>query len=121
MKKRDKIEVIVIALCGIFAVTMALYHILGTDFLRRVWIFTDNGLPLVMSLFISYVTVGFLKIFFRWVLPPYFITKLIYHFSCVTGFYIMSPQLWELLWSIIAVDVLVTGLIFCIIKYIRNG
>jgi hypothetical protein len=117
MKKSNLTGLIVVALCLIFAIVISLYHIKGSDALRRVWIFADNGLPLILSLYVSYLSVGFVKIFFRWVLPPYFIAKLVYHLSCVVGVYLLPPDTWEWVWSTFVVTMLLSGLIYCLMLY----
>lgn len=117
MRRNDAIGLVVVALCLIFAITISLYHISYGETLKKMWIFCDNGLPLVLSLYVSFLTRGFIKIFFRWVFPPYFVAKLVYHLSCVVGVYLMPQEAWEGLWSVFVVSLLVSGIIYCLILY----
>lgn len=118
MKKRSVIETVVIALILIFAVVICLYHNSErTIQMDKLWVIAENGLQLVMSLFISFLTVGFVKIFFRWVLAPYFVTKLVYHFSCFASIYILPVKVWSDIWSALCVAVMLAGLIYCLILY----
>ena len=122
MKGNKTIGFITLIACLVFAIVISLYHLKGADSLKwlKIWEIAENGLLLTMSLYIAYLSEGFMKIFFRWVFPPYFIVKLVYHLSCYVGIYIMSPARWEQLWSGIVVAFLLTGLVFTIIRF-TNG
>lgn len=122
MRQKDKIGLIALIACLVFAVVISLYHVRGNDskLWSLLWVSSENSLMLTMSLYIAYLSDGFLKIFFRWVFPPYFVIKLVYHFCCYVGFYLMSPEMWSVLWSGIAVAGLLAGLVYTLIKFV-NG
>lgn len=100
-----------------FAIVISLYHVAGseTKLWSALWALSENSLLLTMSLYIAYLSEGFIKVFFRWAFPPYFVIKLVYHISCYVGFYLMPPEAWSVLWSGIAVSGLLAGIIYCLI------
>jgi len=117
MKRKEKIGLITLIASLIFAIVISLYHVAGTEtkLWSALWALSENSLLLIMSLYIAYLSSGFMKVFFRWAFPPYFVIKLVYHVSCYIGIYLMSPEAWSVLWSGIAVSGLLTGLIYCLI------
>lgn len=117
MRQKEKIGLITLIACLVFAIVISIYHVAGTEtkLWSALWALSENSLMLTMSLYIAYLSEGFLKVFFRWAFPPYFMIKLVYHISCYVGIYLMSPEKWAVLWSGIAVSGLLVGLIYCLI------
>lgn len=123
VKKIDMIEAIVTAICLLFAVAISLYHVskdgkfgLSQEQWRVVWAISENGLLLTMSFVIGIFGPGILRNIFRFVFAPYFLIKLIYHFSCFSGIYIISGENWKLIWSSVCVLVIVVSLLILLIN-----
>lgn len=116
MKRQKVIELIVVALCLAFAVIISLYHKSDREgSWSLIWAFSEDGLMLIMSLYIGYLTVGVTRMLFGLILPVYFATKLLYHFSCFAGVYVISPDAWQYVWSILLISILLSGIIYCLI------
>jgi hypothetical protein len=121
MKKVDYIELIAIAGCLIFAVAISLYHIADKDsgylglsisFWRSVWAIAENSFSLLLVIMMAmgmYLSSLGRKMF-KYVFTPYFAMKLIYHFSCYSGWYLFSEDRWEKIWSAILVILIISGL-----------
>ena len=122
MRQKEKIGLITLIVSLIFAIVISLYHLTGDDskLWSALWALSENGLLLTLSLYAAYLSEGFMKVFFQWVLPPYFIIKLMYHLSCYVGIYLISPEAWSVLWSGIAASYLACGAICCLIKFSQN-
>jgi hypothetical protein len=121
MKHIDLVELITVVTCLLFAVVISLYHVSSDGFMGLtsgqwgvVWAISENGLSLVMSFLISLLTVGIVKIMFKWLFVPYFALKLIYHISCYSGIYLLSKRSWEFVWSFIIVSFIVFAVGYCL-------
>lgn len=114
------IEIVPVALCLIFAIVISLYHLsfdgylgLSRESWNMVWSITENCFALTLCFLIGIYFSGALKILFRFVFIPYFIIKLAYHFSCLSGVYILPSNVWEVLWSITLVILFIVTLVYC--------
>jgi hypothetical protein len=121
LKKLDLIELIVVVICLLFTIAISFYHVAQDGDMgltqaqwRIVWAISENGLSLVMSFLISLLTVGIVKIMFKWLFVPYFVLKLIYHISCYSGIYLLSRRSWEFVWSFIIVYFIVFAVGYCL-------
>jgi hypothetical protein len=130
-KKIDVIELSAVVLSLLFAIVISLYHMsfngfegLSSDQWATVWAIAENSLSLLMVALISiFAGKGILRTMFSWVFIPYFITKLIYHYSIFSQTYMLSPKTWENIWSFTCVFLLGTGLFYCLnsIRKIRKN
>lgn len=116
-KKFDMIEAVVIVICLLFAVAISFYHIaqdgefgLSTKQWRAVWAVSENGLSLTMSVVIVIFSYGLIRTIFKYLFIPYFTIKLIYHFSCFAGIYILPAETWSYVWSGVCVLSIIFGL-----------
>ncbi len=122
MKKTDLIEIISVTLCLIFAIAISLYHVsfngylgLSDKFWGSLWAISENGFALTLSLIISFYFSGVMRVIFRYVFVPYFVLKLVYHFSCYSGIYLMNEKSWSNLWGVVLVILFIVGLGYCLI------
>ncbi len=122
MKRRvDLFEIFIVLGCLGFTVTISLYHLssegylgLSERFWNMEWSFSENGLLLFLTWISSILTYGVVRNIFRYILMPYFILKLIYQFSCYSGIYLFSLQIWEIVWSFALVLLILFGIVFTI-------
>ena len=121
LKKIDFIELIAVVSCLIFAAVISLYHLsydgycgLSETQWGTVWAISENGFSLVLCVFLSILSYGIMKILFKWVFIPYFILKLIYHFSCYSGIILLKKETWSVIWSVMLVILLAFGLFYCV-------
>jgi hypothetical protein len=129
--KIDVIEISAVVLSLIFAIVISMYHMsfngfegLSSSQWDTVWAIAENSLSLVMATLVSiFAGKGIIRTMFNWVFIPYFIIKLIYHYSIFSQVYILPKQSWENIWSFICVFLLGTGLFYCInsIKKIKKN
>jgi hypothetical protein len=105
--KYDKIGVII---CLLFAIVISFYHLSYDGYLGlndsqwgSIWAIAENGFSLTICILISLLSKGILKSIFKYLFIPYFIIKLVYHFSCYSGIYLFSKNYWEWIWSIICI------------------
>jgi len=110
-----------------FAIAISLYHVSHEGYLGltdaqwgSVWAISENGLSLSLCFIISVYSCGVLRIISKYVLIPYFIIKLIYHFSCYSGIILLSEEIWGVIWSYILVSLLTVCLIYCLTLTRRN-
>ncbi len=120
-KSFDWAEITPIAICMFFLAILSLYHISYEGYLGLsvkawgfVWAVSENGLAITMTILLSILTVGIPKIFFRWVLVPYFILRLVYHITCYSGLYMWSEAIWANVWSIVLIIFILLALVYCI-------
>ena len=101
MTRKDVIGLIVVSVCCLFAIAISSYHVFG-DHSKKwniIWAIAENGVLFTIGLYVSYLTEGFIKVFFKWVFAPYALIKLIYDVSCFAGIFLLPPTVWEFLWS----------------------
>jgi len=117
------LEAISVVLCLLFAIAISLYHVSYNGYLGlsdkvwgSVWAISENGLALVMSFIVIMFSHGTIRLLFTWLFLPYFTLKLIYHFSCLSGIYLFSPQTWEYIWGIILVLLIGLSLLLTLTK-----
>ena len=122
MKKIDMIEIVPVALCLLFAIAISLYHVsfdgylgLSEKFWSAVWAISENGFSLVLCFIVSLYSIGATKILFQYVFLPYFGLKLVYHFSCYSGLYLLPENTWVSIWSIVLVLLFIASLGYCLI------
>jgi len=120
--KFEKLEMILILLCFIFAIIISLFHLSFAGFLglskerwNVVWAFSENGLGLVMSILLWFFSYGAIKKLFLYLFIPYFLVKLIYHFSCYANIYLWSKEKWDITWSFVCVICILFGLFYFIV------
>lgn len=121
-KKIDVVEFSAVVLSLLFAIIISLYHMsfngfegLTSEQWNTVWAIAENSLSLVMAALISiFAGKGIIRTMFSWIFIPYFITKLIYHYSVFTQTYLLPSKTWEDIWSFICVFLLSTGMFYCI-------
>jgi hypothetical protein len=126
-KKIDVIEISAVTLSLLFTIFISLYHIsyngfegLSSNQWNIIWAIAENSFSLLSSgLIIIYAGSGIIRTMFKWIFIPYFITKLIYHFSLFSQIYILPKNVWENIWSFICVFLLGIGLFQCL-KLIRR-
>jgi hypothetical protein len=106
LKNLDWFEALVKIVCLVFIFSMCLFHISYDWYLgikqatwETIWAISINGFTLVILILISNLTIGHLSYFFRWILVPYFVLKLVYDFSVFSSIYLISPERWENIWS----------------------
>ena len=121
VKKFDWLDLIIVAGCLLFMIGISAYHVSYNGYLslsnkdwKLVWVVSENFLSLWMCFIIGLFTGGIIKLVFKKILIPYFILKLIYHFSCYSGIYVFSVKTWELIWSFILVGLFVVGGVYSI-------
>lgn len=126
-RKVDLFEVLIIVGCLLFTIAISLYHLsfdgylgLSATFWDAEWSIAENGLLLFLSFIVLLLTSGIIKNAFRYVLMPYFALKLVYQFSCYSGIYFWSTQVWENIWSCVLIIQIVLGIVYCLIK-VRKG
>ena len=121
MKRFDLTEFLITAICLMFAVIISLYHVSYNGFLGlsdkiwgSVWAISENGFMLTLSIIIILFNYGVIRTLFKYVFIPYFTIKLIYHFSCLSGVYLLAKGAWSNLWSIICVSLFILCLVMCL-------
>lgn len=122
MRKIDLIEIVPIALCMLFAIAISLYHVSFEGYLGlsertwgAVWAIAENGFSIMLCWMISIYAIGVTRLLFRWVFIPYFILKLIYHFSCYSSIYLLAKESWRNIWSVLCVCLLIVSIVYCLI------
>lgn len=120
-KKIDWFEFTVISICLLFATAISLYHISFDGYLglteaqwSTVWAVAENGFSLFLCYLVAQSTAGIIKVLFNWLFIPYFALKLVYHVSCYSGIYLLSKDIWEIIWSFILALMIITNLILCV-------
>ncbi len=120
MKRVDLIEAISVVICLSFAIMISLYHISYDGYMGlterawgAVWAVAENGFAMFVCFIVSIYSWGIMQKIFRYVMIPYFVLKLIYHFSCYSGIYLLSAKKWEYLWSYLAVALLIITIGYC--------
>ena len=123
VQKIDWLEILIVALCIIFATTISLYHISYDGYLKLsssewniVWAISENSITVIMSFLLVIFTAGAMKVLFKWLFVPYFIVKLTYHISCFAQIYLWSKEKWEIIWSTICVVLILSSLIYFFFK-----
>ena len=129
--KIDVLECSAVVLLLLFAIVIGQYHISYEGFKglteiewNRVWAIAENSLTLILSILVSILAgSGVLRLMFNYIFIPYFIVKLIYHYSAFFQVYIISKEWWENLWSWICWILLSIGLVYCLmlIKKIKKN
>ena len=121
MKKVNMIELIQTVILLLFLIVISIYHISYDNYLgiseknwSVIWAVAENGLLLTLVIIVNSLITGVVKIVCKWVLIPYFILKLVYHISCYSGFYLVSPRFWEIVWTLALIELIVIGLIYCV-------
>lgn len=106
----------------LFAIAISLYHVSFEGYLGlsdkawgSVWAISENGFSLMLCWMISMYSIGLIKNIFRWVFMPYFALKLIYHFSCFSGIYLLAKESWRDIWSVMCVCLLIVSIVYCLI------
>ena len=104
MNRLEKIGLIAVVGCFIFATAMSLYHISYDGLLgitkeswNLVWAITENGFPIFLLIILSLLISKF-KYIFR-LFAFYFIMRLGYHVCCYCSIYVMSEVSWIDFWS----------------------
>ncbi len=127
MRKIDMIEFIIVALCLMFAIVISIYHVSYEGFLGisnkvwgSVWAVAENGFSLLMCGIVVMYSHGTIKLVFRYLFIPYFILKMIYHVSCFSGIYLLSADVWSLIWSLILIVCIFVALVYCLLLIKRN-
>jgi|WetSurMetagenome_2_1015567.scaffolds.fasta_scaffold00103_63 hypothetical protein len=121
LKKIDWIEFTGVVICLLFAIVISLYHISFEGYLGLtnrqwggVWAIAENGFALTLIVLGIMYFQGYLRKI-CYVFVPYFILKLIYHFSCYSGIHLLAQKSWERLWSIACVILFIVGFAYCLI------
>lgn len=116
-----RLETVVIMICLLFVMAISLYHVSSDGYLGLsekswyyVWIISENGLLLTMSFLMLLYSTCVIRKMFSYLFIPYFSLKLIYHFTCIAGIYVLSPAVWESVWVIILILLVIAALIFII-------
>jgi hypothetical protein len=127
-KKVDMAELITIIISLLFVVVMSLYNLSHAGYLglserlwKFVWVIAENGFLIMLCAMIGLMTFGVLKYLFHVVFIPYFFLRLIYHTSCYCGVYIVSAEVWEKMWSVVLVVLLIFGLGYTLFKLKRHA
>jgi uncharacterized membrane protein len=122
MKKVDVIEICSVVICLLFAIVISLYHnSYNADFglsektWNVIWAFAENGFTFTLCLIIGLYFSGVMRVIFRYVFVPYFVFKLVYHFSCLSGVHILPVKTWENIWSSTLGILFVVMLIYALI------
>lgn len=117
----DLLEFTLITIPMVFLTILSLYHLSHEGYLGLsekmwglIWAISENGLAITMSIIISILAYGIIKIFFRWVLVPYFLLRLLYHITCYTGWFMWSEAKWANVWSIVLIIFILLALVYCI-------
>lgn len=127
VKRIDFIELISVALCLIFVLLLSLFHISSEGYLgltedqwEVIWAISENSLSLISCILITIYTYGAIKKLFAFLFIPYFIVKLIYHISCFAKIYLFSKEVWQTIWSLICVLIIVIGLSYFMVTIINK-
>lgn len=126
MRKIDMIEFIIVALSLLFAIVISLYHVSYDGYLglsdkswSSVWAISENGFSVLMSFIVYVYSYGIIRILFARLFIPYFLIKLVYHFSCFSGIYLVSTKTWMIAWSLMLVVIILVALLYCF-RYIKK-
>jgi len=128
VKKVDILEFLVVILSLLFIFVISAYHLsyngfegLTTKQWNVIWAIAENSISLLMASLVSiYSGVGTIRLLFKWIFIPYFIIKLIYHYSAFGQIYIISEKWWENIWSFICTFLLTIGVGYCLNLIMRN-
>lgn len=121
MKKYDLIEIYSVAICLLFAIAISLYHISFDGYLglsetnwNVVYTICNNGFSIALCNIIILYGSSLMRKIMLIVFIPYFVVRLIYHFSCYSGVYLLAKGTWENIWSVILVILILMGLVYCL-------
>jgi hypothetical protein len=125
MRKVDTIELIAVVVCLLFAIAISLYHLSYEGYLGlsesswgTVWAISENGfsLSLVTMIGIGVYLSEVIRKIFKFVFIPYFILKLIYHYSCYSGKILLPEDSWRNVWSVALVWLLAGTFLICLLS-----
>jgi hypothetical protein len=86
---------------------------LSNEVRGSVWAFAENSLCLTLVILGILYFPGFLRLL-AWASAPYFLIKMVYHFSCYSGLYLLPKEKWQNLWAYISVFCLILSLLYII-------
>jgi glucan phosphoethanolaminetransferase (alkaline phosphatase superfamily) len=122
LKKVDWFAMRVITIGSLLIILASLYHTSFNGFLNIseklwdcAWAISQDGLLLFSFILVVILSYGVIKKFFKYVLIPICVVRLIYHLSSYFGLFLIDPEKWENLWSYLCVIVFVVGFVYCII------
>jgi len=122
-----KLETIAIVFSLLFMIAISLYHVsydgylgMSLKFWESVWVISNNGILLTMSFVTFLYSFGLLRSLILYVFMPYFVLKLVYQFSVYSEIYIFHPLVWEKIWSLALVLLIIASLIIILTK-IKNA
>lgn len=122
-----KTETIAVVFSLLFMIAISLYHVsydgylgLSQRFWESLWAISNNGIMLSMSFLVYLYSFGPLRSVMLFIFMPYFTLKLIYQFSVYSEIYIVSPSVWEKIWSFALVFIIIASLIITLTR-IKNA
>lgn len=128
IQKVDWFALRVIAIGCLLIITASLYHTSFNGYLKLskeswdcIWAVSQEGLLIYSFSLVIILSYGKIKTFFKYVLIPYCILKVIYHLSCYAGIYLISIETWEDIFSYLCPVICLIGIILIVLKGKDNG